>query len=1610
MQKTKHLIILLGMIILSYPVFALNHSDTISSNETWYAADNPHIIDGNVTVDNGVTLTIEQGCEVYFDGNYYLRINGVLEADGTSGNHIIFTSNQITPEKGDWQYLYFYNADPGCILDYCDILYGGANQGNVFINNSDANVSITNCTIEESGSAGVRTANSDLAISNSTIGDNTTYGLYFNNSNSTIEDCILENNHTGLYSNSSIILDNVDIWNNTNTGIYSLSNTPQLSDCQVSSNNVYEIYANNAEGYPEMTNTTITGNGSIIVVGAGTMDSDRTFFNFGGDYEITGDINVQKTGDNPRLTIEAGNTLKFSTGARLTIAGSSSHGGELFAQGTAGNEIVFTALNGLNGGWDGIRFRDGSDANGSTSTLEYCVIEKAGGGSNGYNVSCDLTTQPATISNCVIRNSEHRGIYLQNASIPIADCLIDSCGTYGLYFNNNSNSTVTDCTTELNHTGIYSNSSIILNNIIIRNNTNTGFKSGDNTPELTDCQIYDNNVYEIYAYTAQGYPEMTNTTVSGNGSKIVVGAGTMDSDRIFFNFGGDYEILGDVNVQKNGDNPRLTIEAGNTLKFDTGARLHIAYTSTYGGELFAAGTAGNEIIFTALNGNPGGWDGIHFRDGSDSYGSESTFEHCVVEKAGAGSNGYNIYCKSTVQPDTIRNCVFRSSEHRGVYLNNAPIYLTNCTIDSNATYGIYFNNSTNSIVDTSTVEYNSTGIYSNSGVVLDSVIISNNTNTGINSGSITPELINCQISNNNVYEIYAFTAEGYPEMTGTTVSGNGSKIVVGQGTMDSDRIFFNMGGDYEITGDISVHKAADNPRLIIEPGNTLKFSNGARLHIAYTSTYGGELFALGTADSLITFTALNGLAGGWDGIQFRDGSDSYGSESILEYCIVVKAGAGSNGFNISCETTTQPDTIRFCQVGNSEHRGISLNNSPITVDSCFIDSCGTYGLYFSNSDSDVYDCTTEYNQTGIYSNSNIYLENVIIQENSQTGFHTGNNTPELINCQISNNNVYEIYAFTAEGYPEMLGTTVSGNGSKIIVGAGTMDSDRIFFNFRGDYEIMGDVNVQKNGDNPRLTIEAGNTLKFTTGARLHIAYSSTYGGELFARGTADSLITFTALNGITGGWDGIQFRNGSDSYGSESIFEYCLVEKAGSGSNGFNIDCDNTTQPDTIRYCQVGNSEHRGIYLNYSPITVDSCFIDSCGTYGIYCSNSAASVYECTIENNQTGIYSNSNIYLDNVIIQENSNTGIHTGNNTPELINCQISNNNIYEIYAFTAEGYPEMTNTTIIGNGSKIVVGAGTIDSDRIFPYFGGDYEVLGDVNVQKNGGKARLTIAPGNLLKFAIGARLHIAYSASYGGELFAPGTADSLITFTALNGISGGWDGIQFRNGSDAYGSESTLEYCVIEKAGAGSNGFNINCENTTQPDTISNCSISDSEQRGLYLNNSFIALTNCVIDSCATYGIYLSGTSNPTFGSVLAEWNDIYNSGSQNLYNNTSNNITAEYIYWGTVIESEIENMIYDQNENGGLGLVDFTPWTNAAHDTEYPVVAPSAPQNVIITIIAGNVNLEWDAVAGATSYKIYSSSDPYAAYPWTFEVEITVTNWSEVAADVKKFYYVTAVN
>jgi subtilisin family serine protease/sugar lactone lactonase YvrE len=79
------------------------------STQTW-TNDRIYVVDNDVGIQAGHTLTIEMGTEVRFAGDYSLSVAGTLIADGTEEQPIRFTSDHWYPCVGDWGQIKFLDS------------------------------------------------------------------------------------------------------------------------------------------------------------------------------------------------------------------------------------------------------------------------------------------------------------------------------------------------------------------------------------------------------------------------------------------------------------------------------------------------------------------------------------------------------------------------------------------------------------------------------------------------------------------------------------------------------------------------------------------------------------------------------------------------------------------------------------------------------------------------------------------------------------------------------------------------------------------------------------------------------------------------------------------------------------------------------------------------------------------------------------------------------------------------------------------------------------------------------------------------------------------------------------------------------------------------------------------------------------------------------------------------------------------------------------------------------------------------------------------------------------------------------------------------------------
>ncbi|MDD3044416.1 MAG: S8 family serine peptidase [Candidatus Delongbacteria bacterium] len=143
---------------------------------------------------------------------------------------------------------------------------------------------------------------------------------------------------------------------------------------------------------------------------------------------------------------------------------------------------------------------------------------------------------------------------------------------------------------------------------------------------------------------------------------------------------------------------------------------------------------------------------------------------------------------------------------------------------------------------------------------------------------------------------------------------------------------------------------------------------------------------------------------------------------------------------------------------------------------------------------------------------------------------------------------------------------------------------------------------------------------------------------------------------------------------------------------------------------------------------------------------------------------------------------------------------------------------------------------------------------------------------------------------------------------------------------------------------------------------------------------------------------------PTF-----DWNDVSGATSYTILVDNNSNFGSPEINQSPAVST------YTPGTDMALGsyywkVLSTNTFGSSAYSSTYTVtVAPlTAPINVVTSVAGSDLTVSWDAVAGATSYDIYSSIDPYGTY--TFVTNIATNSYVVTASETKLFWYVVAKN
>jgi hypothetical protein len=187
--------------------------------------------------------------------------------------------------------------------------------------------------------------------------------------------------------------------------------------------------------------------------------------------------------------------------------------------------------------------------------------------------------------------------------------------------------------------------------------------------------------------------------------------------------------------------------------------------------------------------------------------------------------------------------------------------------------------------------------------------------------------------NERIARLHADTAGAFGG--DTTFEGNGESVVrLAYGGSDQVRTaatWRRLSVPWLVTARVTLYAP-----VTIEPGATLRFAQGAGLHVRNDGGNAGSLDATGTADAPIVFTGEEELAGSWLGLGFETSSTS----NKLAHASV--RFAGRQGWN-----------------GNSFSKAALYVNSNATLalDTVTIGMSGGYGLHLVNASTSKATCS-----------------------------------------------------------------------------------------------------------------------------------------------------------------------------------------------------------------------------------------------------------------------------------------------------------------------------------------------------------------------------------------------------------------------------------------------------------------------------------------------------------------------------------------------------------------------------------------------------------------------------------------------------------------------------
>ena len=628
------------------------------------------------------------------------------------------------------------------------------------------------------------------------------------------------------------------------------------------------------------------------------------------------------------------------------------------------------------------------------------------------------------------------------------------------------------------------------------------------------------------------------------------------------------------------------------------------------------------------------------------------------------------------------------------------------------------------------------------------------------------------------------------------------------GSISTNTTWTVSGSPYIIRGEQAV--VEEGIVLTINPGVIVKFESGFSDLIVH-----GSLIAEGTANIPIIFTSLSDDDAGGD--TNGDGAATKGepgqwaalwftntSSASLKYCDIAYGGGAGTSAMINIRSS---DVIfENCNITQSAERGVWVQLASPQFLGCTFRDHATEGLYFDR---------------------------------------FGSSDPIILTNNIFENNIWAVLAGLNQDSVDIIltgniamGQAASGVGRN---GFGLTGSGRgqITFDGQSDFPfiIAGEQFQMLEGS--ELTITPGTVVKFDA-----VFSDLVIDGALIAEGAMNAPIMFTSLS---------DDRFGSDTNGDGAA-------TIGEPGQWAALWFTNTSSA-SLKYCDIAYGGGAGtsamINIRSSDVIFENCNITQSVERGVWVQLASPQFLDCTFRDHAT-----EGLYFDRF------------GSSDPIILTNNIFENNIWAVLAGLNQDSVDIILTGNIAMGQAAsgvgrngfgLTGSGrgqiTFDGQSDFPFI-----IAGEQFQMLEG--SELTITPGTVVKFdAVFSDLVID------GALIAEGAMNAPIMFTSLSddrfggdtngdgaatiGEPGQWAALWFTNTSSA-----SLKYCDIAYGGGAGTSAMINIRSS---DVIfENCNITQSVERGVWVQLASPQFSGCTFRDHATEGLYFDrfGSSDP----------------------------------------------------------------------------------------------------------------------------------------------------